>query len=284
MKLESVVQKLVPVLHELRCPKCGTAFALNGSSLRCGQNHCFDISSRGYVNVVPQHRQAVDKYDDKLFAARSEIMHGPYYEPLRDCIAQLIASHHAPQDGLLVDAGCGEGTHTEEMARRFPAMHVFGTDISRAAVQRAAAGVTCANWLVCDVKNLPFQPHSADVVLDILTPADYREFKRILKPGGLLIKVFPDNGYLQEIRTAIAPYLQSGNGYDSAVVGDYLTDRATVVESRTVRATYALTPQASRAFLRMTPMTFSVPQAVLDGITLSEITVALNVCCCRFAE
>ena len=281
MKLERVIQKLLPVLPILQCPKCGTAFTVHGSSLCCEKNHCFDLSSKGYVNVAPNHRQDTDKYDESLFLSRSEIMQGSYYDQLRHLLVDLIKAHGFVDHFTLVDVGCGEGTHTEFLAQNFPNANVIGTDISRAAIQKAAGGMTKANWMICDLKKMPLQTHSADVLLDILTPADYSEFARVLKPDGILIKVFPDDLYLQEIRNAVAPYLSSAEGYHSMRVGDHLTAHADVLNDCRVFEQFPLDEQASQAFLRMTPMTFSVPQEVLQDIRITEITIALHVCCCR---
>ena len=281
MKLEKVVQKLAPAVPLLQCPKCGTGFQLTGTSLCCERGHCFDLSAKGYVNVVPEHRQSADKYDDALFASRALIMQGPYYQPLRQLLKCLLEEATLPENFVLLDVGCGEGTHTEFLAQSFPTASVFGADISRAAIQKAAGGQTKAHWLICDLKHLPFQNGTVDGVLDILTPADYREFARVLKPGGLLMKVFPDDGYLQEIRTALSPYLQNGESYSSDPVEAYLNQHAEIIESHRIKAQFPLTEEASQAFLHMTPMRFSVPEHVLQDIRLSEITIALRVCCCR---
>ena len=39
-----------------------------------------------------------------------------------------------------------------------------------------------------------------DVILNILSPANYAEFTRLLKPDGLFVKVVPENDYLKELR------------------------------------------------------------------------------------
>ena len=48
--------------------------------------------------------------------------------------------------------------------------------------------------------NCPFQDEQFDVILNILSPANYAEFTRLLKPGGLFVKVVPESGYLKELR------------------------------------------------------------------------------------
>jgi len=119
------------------------------------------------------------------------------------------------------------------------------------------------------------------VLLDVLTPADYTEFSRVLKPDGMLIKVVPGADYLCEVRKAVAPWLRSGDSYDNARVIDHLKEHAQIEEDCEVRVTRPLSPDESRAFLRMTPMTFSVPEDVLETLTLTQITIHMHVLVCR---
>ena len=51
-----------------------------------------------------------------------------------------------------------------------------------------------------------------------------------------------------------------------------------------MRITRPLSADESRAFLRMTPMTFSVPGDVLEGLSLSQITIHMHVFKCRMKE
>ena len=48
--------------------------------------------------------------------------------------------------------------------------------------------------------NCPFQDQKFDTIINILSPANYAEFIRLLKPDGVFIKVVPESGYLKELR------------------------------------------------------------------------------------
>jgi len=43
-------------------------------------------------------------------------------------------------------------------------------------------------------------PTDVDARTDVLTPANYDEFRRVLSPDGMLVKVYPGQDYLREIR------------------------------------------------------------------------------------
>lgn len=277
MKPAVLAGRLMKLLPLMRCPRCGSAFSLNGASLICEQNHCYDLSRRGYVNLAPSHDQSAEKYDADLFESRRIVFESGFYQPVMEAIAALL-----PKDEITVlDVGCGEGWYARTLAGQFPEAELLGLDISRDAITAAAQSQSRANWLVADLKRLPVADHSVDVLLDVLTPADYAEFARVLKPEGLLIKAIPGVEYLHEVRHAVAPWLRSGDSYDNTRVVDHLRENAQVLSDTEICVTTPLTLEQSHAFLRMTPMTFSVPREVLDGLHLSEITVHMHVLCCR---
>ena len=280
MKPAVLAQRLAPLMPVLRCPRCQTAFELNGVSLICQNRHCYDLSKRGYVNLAPSHDQAAEKYDAELFDSRRLVFERGFYQPIAEAIASWLTA--APL--TVLDAGCGEGYYARLLAERFPQAQFLGLDISRDAITAAAREPGRANWLVADLKHLPVADASADVLLDVLTPADYAEFGRVLKADGWLIKVVPGADYLCEVRKAVAPWLRSGDTYDNTRVIDHLKEHAEITEEREARITRPLSADESRAFLRMTPMTFSVPADVLDTLALSQITIHMHVLKCRMKE
>lgn len=280
MKPAVLAQKLAPLMPVLRCPRCQSAFALNGTSLICENRHCYDLSKRGYVNLAPSHDQAAEKYDAELFDSRRLVFEHGFYQPIAEAIAQWLPD--API--TVLDAGCGEGYYARLLAEQFPRAQLIGLDISRDAITAAAREPGRANWLVADLKRLPVADHSADILLDVLTPADYAEFRRVIKPDGLMIKVVPGADYLCEVRKAVAPWLRSGDTYDNTRVIDHLREHADILEECEVRLTRPLSSDESHAFLRMTPMTFSVPAEVLDTLELSQITIHMHVLKCRMKE
>ena len=277
MKPAVLAQRLSPLLPILRCPRCASPFTLTEQSLVCAQKHCFDLSRRGYVNLAPSHDQAAEKYGAELFDSRRTVFESGFYAPVMEAVAALMPA----ESFSLLDAGCGEGYYARTLAEQFPSACVLGVDLSRDAITAAARTQSRVNWLVADLKRLPVSDASMDVLLDVLTPADYAEFRRVLKPDGLLIKVIPGTEYLREVRTAVAPYLRSGDEYDNSRVREHLCAHADILSETVLHRTSPLTREQSAAFLRMTPMTFSVPREVLESLSLSEMTIHMHVLCCR---
>ena len=277
MKPAVLAQRLAPLMPVMRCPRCRSAFALNGASLVCQKRHTYDLSRRGYVNLAPSHDQNAEKYDAVLFDSRRLVFEHGFYLPVAEAIASALP--HGPV--TVLDAGCGEGYYARLLAERFPQAQFIGLDISRDAVTAAAREQSPASWMVADLKHLPFADDCADVLLDVLTPADYAEFSRVLKPDGLMIKAVPGADYLCEVRKAVAPWLRSGDSYDNARVVDHMKEHADILQEKEIRVTRELTAEESRAFLHMTPMTFSVPEEALETLSLVQITVHMHVFTCR---
>ena len=280
MNLKTLRGILETDLSLLACPRCGQSFSLSGNSLRCAGNHCYDLAAKGYVNLAPQHDQSREKYDAALFESRSIVLESGFYAPVLDAVGSMLDARFGNSPFVLADAGCGEGYYARSLAQRFPAASVIGLDLSRDGILAAARKPGSVLWLVADLKQPPLAPGMTDVVLDVLTPASYDTFRRVLKPGGELIKVIPDADYLKEIRQAFQPHLRQ-ESYSNGQVLEHLSRHAEILERQEVHQTLPLTTEQSRAFLQMTPMGFSVPEEVRNTTTLEQITLHLQVIRCR---
>lgn len=284
MKLSTFAARLAPALPYLACPLCGGALSLAKASLVCPGGHCFDLSAKGYVNLAPAHNQTADKYGAALFDNRRRVFDAGFYRPVLEAVRSLLSVTRPGGAFSLLDVGCGEGYYARSLSAAFPAATVLGADLSREAIVRAARGGGTARWLVADLKRLPVRDAVVDVILDVLTPADYAEFGRVLAPGGELLKLAPGADHLCEIRAMLAGRLRNET-YDNARVLSRLECRAEVLERRTVRKTFPVQPEQSDWLLRMTPMTFSVPEEALQGLSLKEITIHMELLRCRlYAE
>jgi 23S rRNA (guanine745-N1)-methyltransferase len=283
MKPAALAARLAPITPHLRCPQCEGALALHGTqSLVCPSRHTFDLAAKGYVNLAPAHNQQAEKYNAALFYSRASVFADGFYAHVADALCAAVARHtaHAPPDPLIVDAGCGEGYYARALAGRLPHGLVVGVDLSRDAVQAAARQAPALHWLVADLTRLPFQTGSVAALIDVLTPADYREFARVLMPEGLLYKAIPADDYLAELRAAAALHLR-GEPFSNARVVAHLAENADVLERIPVRRVLPVTPPQAQAFARMSPMTFGLTDAQRAGITFTEITVAMELYVCR---
>lgn len=268
-------QRMQPFFHAtplLRCPLCKGALQPAGTALVCPQGHTFALSSRGYGDFAPGKQGGM--YDDALFDARRRVLEGEFYAPAISLMETLMGQY-APT-GAVLDAGCGEGTFLKRLCpSRRPA---FGVDLSRAGIRLAAKGGNDICWMVGDLTRLPLQNGSVGCILNILSPAEYPEFSRVLGENGVLIKAVPGERYLQEIRALAKDHLKKDT-YSNVQVVDRFHSRFALLESVETEATFPLTPQQREDFLAMTPMMHHVNREELKTDTLTAITIHLQILC-----
>lgn len=242
-------------LHALRCPVCGGALARQGEGLACARGHTRDVNRKGYVHLLSRPHPTY--YDQELFQARRQVFASGCYLPVVEAVEELLPE--GPQ--RILDAGCGEGYYLAQLLSRNPAWQGAGVDISKEAIEKATDWPCEAVWCVGDLGRLPFAERAFTAVLDVLTPANYGEFRRVLAPGGRLVKVYPGPEYLQEIRRARHMPL-----YEDAEVGEYLSAHCHVEARRHVHIHVPVTPELWRAFVWMTPLNQDLPPVQKEAL------------------
>src|SRR5699024_12326736 len=98
---------------------------------------------------------------------------------------------------IMLDAGCGVGSHLEMTLDKcnIDAIKGIGLDVSKEGIIMAAKKYKTPIWLVSEVASTPLADHSSHIILNILSPATYMEFKRILDPNGPITKLPPPAHY-----------------------------------------------------------------------------------------
>ncbi|MGN0527085.1 MAG: putative RNA methyltransferase [Acutalibacteraceae bacterium] len=185
------------------CPVCKEKLELTDRTYKCKNNHCFDKSKDGYVNLLMSQKSSEKRHgDDKIMVkARRDFLEKGYYKPLLNEICSVLRELVKTQD-ILLDIGCGEGYYTKSISDATNC-EVIGIDISKAALKYAAKSMKECQFAVASAFSLPFESNSADFILNIFAPCPYQEFKRVLKSNGKLIKVVPLEEHLWELKCAL---------------------------------------------------------------------------------
>ncbi|MET2827795.1 class I SAM-dependent methyltransferase [Mesorhizobium shangrilense] len=114
---------------------------------------------------------------------------------------------------VVLDIACGEGYGSDLMATK--ARRVIGVDLSAEAVEHAQLRYKRDNlqFKHGDCANIPLPDHSIDVIVSFETiehhdqhEESFREFKRVLKPGGSLLISSPDKKYYSDRRNFVNKY------------------------------------------------------------------------------
>lgn len=250
--------------------------ALKSGKLLCKREHAFDLSKKGYVNFLNETRKT--QYDKELFFSRKSLFADGFYRPVAEEILKIIREYSQAKgmDKLrLLDAGCGEGYYSDFLSRE-EGLTVFALDLSKEAIALATDYPAAVSWAIGDLARLPFRDRSVDIILDVLTPANYKEFKRVLQNQGLLIKVIPGDEYLQEIRKAAADHLIHKE-YSNRETVDYALSHLKKPERKKVIYQMPTDLEQIGHFMRMTPMLSGVEESVLNREGISSVTISMEI-------
>ena len=233
----------------LICPNCGKALSMLGSAYKCGGAHSFDIASSGYCNLLCGSKPGEYTGDSReMVAARRRFLDTGAYEKLRDAVCERVMEL-SPETA--VDAGCGEGYYTREIAKCVSS-EIIGIDISKSATQYAAKRDKKTVYVTASAYHMPVADNSADLVLSLFAPTPAEEFSRILKPDGCVLAVVPGTEHLWELKQAIydEPYLNREDKH--SIDGFSLIDKkkiiyeASVVGNENISALFSMTPYIHR--------------------------------------
>ena len=257
------------------CPICQENLTLVESSLKCNNRHSFDLAKFGYVNLAPQIKQSAN-YDKENFQNRQQILEAGFYQAILEAISDLLASSETAT--TILDIGCGEGFYSRKLQESHSGKTFYAFDISKDSVQIAAKSEPnwAVNWFVGDLARLPIKDASMDILLDIFSPANYGEFRRVLSKDGILIKVIPTENHLKEIRQKVQDQL-TNKDYSNQDIKNHFQEHFTILSSQTASLTKTITADQLQALLSMTPLLFHIDQSKIDWSQLTEITIEAEI-------
>jgi 23S rRNA (guanine745-N1)-methyltransferase len=187
------------VLPILRCPVCGGELSRADASLRCPDGHSFDIARQGYASLTAGVRP-ISGDDAPMVQARRGLLETGVYAPILAELVRLAAGPERPPS-TVVDAGCGTGYYLAGLIDALPSPRGLGLDSSTYALRAAARAHPRAAAVACDLFGpLPVASASVDLVLDVFAPRNPEEFRRILRPGGMLVVTRPADRHLAQLR------------------------------------------------------------------------------------
>lgn len=98
---------------------------------------------------------------------------------------------------VIVDLGAGTGEHTAALAKRYPRARTYGLDLAEPMLKKMRKRSSWRRPLrpVCaDIQSLPFSDNSVDLIFSSLAmqwceslEQTFKEFRRVLRPGGFVL-------------------------------------------------------------------------------------------------
>lgn len=277
------------------CPVCGAAMFVaqrTNMQLLCASTHAFDVSRAGHVNLLltNQRRSSRPGYSKEMLQSRRALAQLGLFDPLLQLVARLVVGEVASRPLLtppvLLDAGCGEGYFLSRLlssvnSRGGLAVQGVGVDISKEAMQLASKLDRTVVWCVMNTaRRLPLVTGAFSVVMNVLAPMNLHEFRRILEPSGVLIKVVPQQGHLEELRDRLyeRPPKRTDDPVRKTIA--HLSSAFRVIQEHRLRWTCCVAPGSVHDLVMMNPLFWKAKRTRLEALQhegLSAITMDLHV-------
>jgi len=251
-------------------------------------NHSFDLAKKGYVNLLASSRK--DEYDKRMLEARKQVCSKGFFDPLLEKINSLVLENISNFQSLpikILDIGCGEGSHLArilaslENLGKLTAENItgIGIDISKEGIQIASKSYHHIVWCVADLARIPIKNNQIEIILNILSPSNYSEFKRVLVNNGLLLKVVPGADYLKELR--IVFYDQTDKEtYSNEQVIKHFSNSFEIINRSQVKYEFAVNEEILKEVIKMSPLSWGTEgekqeETLTSG--MSKITVDFTI-------
>lgn len=273
-KIERAAKFLSDHLGLFECPICHQPFeSVADNQVTCLGGHAFNLSKKGTIYFLT--RATNDQYDQDLFESRKAIADAGFWDPV---LEEMLS--HIPESDVVLDVGCGNGSHLSWLKAQKPTIRGIGMDISKSGIEMAGKYYPNNFWMVADLANIPMTESSVDTILNILTPSNYHEFKRLLSKDGQVIKVVPGSDYLRELRdfSSQKPYS------NSEVVGNF-KDQFSDINMKQITYQKTLDGKLLNDLVKMTPLGWQLSQKQVESFsqqTDQDITVDLNILIGKF--
>jgi 23S rRNA (guanine745-N1)-methyltransferase len=216
---------------------------------------------------LAQNKRSKSPGDDQdMVVSRRRFLEDGHYQPLAKHLSNQI-SESLPAHGTLLDAGCGEGYYTAQIAEANPSLEVHGLDISKPAIT-AAAKYKNISWSVASSTHAPFIDNSFDAIVSVFSRVDSEPFFRLLKPGGYVAMAAPDHDHLMKLRTLIYDDVKP---YDTLKHTSYFDDRFKLISETRLEVPLKLdSNQALMDLLGMTPHAHRLPSSTRERLQSIE--------------
>lgn len=270
-KIEKAAHFLQEHLELFQCPICASSFQeVKGNSLVCSKGHNFNLSKKGTVHFLT--KTVVNEYNTDMLSARYRIAQAGLFQPMLDKLYTYIDQ----KEGITIDVGSGEGSQLQYLSASGLKGTQIGFDISKDAIALAGGHFTNAFWCVADLAHSPFAANKYDTILNVFSPSNYKEFHRMLRTNGRVLKIVPDENYLIELRSLLYRDKEAKQSYSNKRVVEKFKGHFPDVQTYNIHYTFPLTPELYRDLLHMTPLSWGASAKAIEhalDYPLSEITV-----------
>lgn len=269
-------------MEKLKCPVCQNNLVKFNSTYKCEKNHSYDISSKGYTNMLlANHKHSINPGDSKeMILSRVRFLELDYYHILRKTILETIKKYANWDNFSFCDLACGEGYYTNfihEKLNETYKVDSVGIDISKYAIIEAckkqrALKLNNIEYVIGNLMNLPFLDESFDFMLNCFALLDEKEFNRVLKKNGYFIRVLPDADHLLGIKQVLYKNVILNVMKEKNINGFELVDEIHIKDDITLK-----TSQEIHDLFTMTPYYYKTSKESIEKLlSLPSLTTRIS--------
>lgn len=178
------------LLPLLACPVCGSPLEVLPSQVRCPTHGAYGRHGP-LISFLPADQQAFDDHWTHAEAVQRPEAKSAVARRFLSGLELLPPGEH--QRSNILDVGCGDGVHVEQLLAGDRPFSIAGLDYSLGALRNAMQ--VAGDWLPvhADAQHLPFAGDSFDATFSFGVQAylddpsqGLREMVRVTRPGGLI--------------------------------------------------------------------------------------------------
>lgn len=193
------------------CPICKEKLIKENRTYKCINNHSFDLSKSGHVNLLldNQKHSKMPGDDKDMVLSRKNFLEKNYYKGISDKLNEIVLKNILNKNEKIniLDIGCGEGYYTGNLKNFLDenniSNEIIGIDISKEAVISASKSHKGINWIVASATNIPVEDNSLDFIICMFAKIIPEEKMRTLKKGGKLIIVSTGENHLLQMKEVV---------------------------------------------------------------------------------
>lgn len=210
---------LAPIAALLRCPACQGTLDL-GDPIRCntcGVQYRHEHGVACFTAADDEARQDLADWSHHWAGDNQALLSQRFFSWYRHAVFARTVAHyvhkHFPPSGVFLEAGCGTSETSTRIATHDGGRVLVAMDIVPAAA--AGAHPIMAVRIAADAFRMPFATGSLDGIWNVgvmehfphdRIDAMVREFRRVLRPGGTLIMLWPARTSLPQRMLRVAEF------------------------------------------------------------------------------
>ncbi|MBE6132083.1 MAG: methyltransferase domain-containing protein [Erysipelotrichaceae bacterium] len=259
----------------LYCPHCKNELNQIGNTFKCVNNHSYDISKKGFVNLLLANQHHSDNSGDEkgMILSRVRFLNTGKYDLLRDLITETIKSSlDSSKDNVVCDLGCGEGYYTTYFHNKLKDefnLSTYGVDLSKQAINECTIRqrqmkLENIKFVIGNLNYLPIQNESVDLIVNSFAKIDENEFLRILRKNGIFLRILPGTKHLLGLKEVLYENVRLNEDKETYIEGFELID---IKESE---GNILLNNQEINDLFTMTPYYYKSPKDTSEALMKKE--------------